>query len=69
MLRLTIPVIFPAVMMLPLLRLGPGAWGDAPIAQTCGGVFRFLAWDALRLVLLLAFPVLSLGSASVVFGS
>jgi C4-dicarboxylate transporter DctM subunit len=101
MLLLTIPVIFPTVMALPLLGLGPEAkalWfgilvlttvgiglvappvglnvyvvnnlaRDVPMSETYRGVFPFLAWDALRLVLLLAFPVLSLGLVSVLFGS
>jgi C4-dicarboxylate transporter DctM subunit len=101
MLLLTIPVIFPAVMALPLLGLGPEAkalWfgilvlttvgigliappvglnvyvvnnlaREVPMSETYRGVFPFLAWDALRLVLLLAFPVLSLGLVSVLFGS
>jgi C4-dicarboxylate transporter, DctM subunit len=101
MLLLTIPVVFPAVMALPLLGLGPEAkalWfgilvlttvgigliappvglnvyvvnnlaREVPMSQTYRGVFPFLAWDALRLVLLLAFPVLSLGLVSVLFGS
>jgi TRAP-type C4-dicarboxylate transport system permease large subunit len=34
---------------------------EVPMADTYRGVFPFLAWDALRLVLLLLFPVLSLG--------
>ncbi|MBL8341401.1 MAG: TRAP transporter large permease [Rubrivivax sp.] len=34
---------------------------DVPMADTYRGVFPFLAWDALRLVLLLFFPFLSLG--------
>jgi TRAP-type C4-dicarboxylate transport system permease large subunit len=42
---------------------------EVPMSQTYRGVFPFLAWDALRLVLLLAFPVLSLGLVSVLFGS
>jgi C4-dicarboxylate transporter, DctM subunit len=101
MLLLTIPVIFPAVMALPLLGLGPEAkalWfgilvlttvgigliappvglnvyvvnnlaREVPMSETYRGVFPFLAWDALRLVLLLAFPVLSLGLVSLLFGS
>jgi len=101
MLLLTIPVIFPAVMALPLLGLGPEAkalWfgilvlttvgigliappvglnvyvvnnlaREVPMSETYHGVFPFLAWDALRLVLLLAFPVLSLGLVRVLFGS
>jgi C4-dicarboxylate transporter, DctM subunit len=34
---------------------------DVPMAETYKGVFPFLAWDALRVLLLLMFPVLSLG--------
>ena len=34
---------------------------DVPMAETYKGVFPFLAWDALRVLLLLLFPVLSLG--------
>ena len=34
---------------------------DVPMSETYKGVFPFLAWDALRVALLLAFPVLSLG--------
>ena len=34
---------------------------DVPMSETYKGVFPFLAWDALRVMLLLAFPVLSLG--------
>ncbi|MCL4696960.1 MAG: TRAP transporter large permease [Burkholderiaceae bacterium] len=34
---------------------------DVPMGDTYRGVFPFLAWDALRVVLLLAFPVASLG--------
>ena len=100
MLLLTIPVVFPTVMALPLLGLGPEAkalWfgilvlttvgigliappvglnvyvvnnlaREVPMSETYRGVFPFLAWDALRLLLLLAFPVLSLGLVSVLFG-
>ena len=101
MLLLTIPVVFPTVMALPLLGLGPEAkalWfgilvlttvgigliappvglnvyvvnnlaREVPMSETYRGVFPFLAWDALRLLLLLAFPALSLGLVSVLFGS
>jgi C4-dicarboxylate transporter, DctM subunit len=101
MLLLTIPVVFPTVMALPLLGLGHEAkalWfgilvlttvgigliappvglnvyvvnnlaREVPMSETYRGVFPFLAWDALRLLLLLAFPVLSLGLVSVLFGS
>ena len=34
---------------------------DVPMAETYKGVFAFLAWDALRVVLLLLFPVIALG--------
>jgi C4-dicarboxylate transporter DctM subunit len=34
---------------------------DVPMSETYKGVFPFLAWDALRVILLLAFPMLSLG--------
>jgi len=34
---------------------------DVPMSETYKGVFPFLAWDALRVALLLLFPVLSLG--------
>ena len=40
---------------------------DTPMAQTYRGVLPFLAWDALRVVLLLCFPVLSLGLVTVFF--
>ncbi len=33
---------------------------DVPMSETYKGVFPFLAWDALRVVLLLLFPVISL---------
>jgi len=33
---------------------------DVPMTETYKGVFPFLAWDALRIVLLLLFPVVSL---------
>ena len=99
MLLLTIPVIFPAVMALPLFDLAPEAkaiWfgilvlmtvgigliappvglnvyvvnnlaRDVPMAETYKGVFPFLVWDALRVLLLLAFPVLSLGLVQLLF--
>jgi len=99
MLLLTIPVVFPAVMALPLFGLAPEAkaiWfgilvlmtvgigliappvglnvyvvnnlaRDVPMAETYKGVFPFLAWDALRVLLLLAFPVLSLGLVQLLF--
>jgi tripartite ATP-independent transporter DctM subunit len=34
---------------------------DVPMAETYRGVLPFLAWDALRMLLLLAFPLVSLG--------
>jgi TRAP-type C4-dicarboxylate transport system permease large subunit len=34
---------------------------EVPMTETYKGVFPFLAWDALRLLMLLLFPVLSLG--------
>jgi C4-dicarboxylate transporter, DctM subunit len=34
---------------------------EVPMTETYKGVFPFLAWDALRVVLLLLFPALSLG--------
>jgi tripartite ATP-independent transporter DctM subunit len=40
---------------------------DTPMSETYRGVFPFLAWDALRVLLLLCFPVLSLGLVSVFF--
>jgi C4-dicarboxylate transporter DctM subunit len=93
MMLLTIPVIFPAVMQLPLLGLEPEAkaiWfgilvlmtvsfgliappvglnvyvvnsiaKDVPMNETYKGVLPFLAWDIARTLVLLMFPVLSLG--------
>jgi C4-dicarboxylate transporter DctM subunit len=40
---------------------------DVPMAETYKGVFAFLAWDALRVLLLLAFPVISLGLVKLLF--
>ena len=37
------------------------------MAETYKGVFPFLVWDALRVLLLLAFPVLSLGLVQLLF--
>jgi C4-dicarboxylate transporter DctM subunit len=34
---------------------------DVPMNETYKGVMPFLAWDALRTLLLLVFPVISLG--------
>jgi TRAP-type C4-dicarboxylate transport system permease large subunit len=41
---------------------------DVPMAETYRGVAGFLAWDALRIVLMLVFPVISLGLVGVLFG-
>ena len=40
---------------------------DVPMSETYKGVFPFLAWDALRVLLLLAFPVLSLGLVQLLY--
>jgi tripartite ATP-independent transporter DctM subunit len=40
---------------------------DTPMAETYRGVLPFLVWDALRVLLLLCFPVLSLGLVTVFF--
>ena len=40
---------------------------DVPMAETYKGVFAFLAWDALRVLLLLVFPVISLGLVALFF--
>jgi TRAP-type C4-dicarboxylate transport system permease large subunit len=40
---------------------------DTPMAETYRGVLPFLAWDALRVLLLLLFPALSLGLVSLLF--
>jgi tripartite ATP-independent transporter DctM subunit len=40
---------------------------DVPMAETYKGVFPFLAWDALRVILLLLFPAISLGLVRVLF--
>jgi len=42
---------------------------DVPMSETYKGVFPFLAWDALRVMLLLAFPMLSLGLVRLLYGS
>jgi C4-dicarboxylate transporter DctM subunit len=92
MLLLTLPVLLPTVLALPVHGLGPEALAiwfgilvlcvvnigliappvglnvyvvsglarDVPIAQTYRHVFVFLASDAVRVALLLAFPALSL---------
>jgi C4-dicarboxylate transporter DctM subunit len=99
MMLLTIPVIFPAIMQLPLLGLGPeqkaiwfgilvlmtvsfglvappvglnvyvvnGIAKDVPMGETYKGVLPFLAWDVTRTVLLLLFPVISLGLVELLF--
>ena len=41
---------------------------DVPMAETYKGVFPFLAWDLLRVLLLMAFPVLSLGLVTLLYG-
>ncbi len=40
---------------------------DVPMSETYKGVFPFLAWDALRVLLLLAFPMISLGLVRLLF--
>ncbi len=40
---------------------------DVPMSETYKGVFPFLAWDVLRVILLLLFPVLSLGLVTLLF--
>ncbi|MCK7499310.1 MAG: TRAP transporter large permease subunit [Comamonadaceae bacterium] len=40
---------------------------DVPMAETYKGVLPFLAWDALRVVLLLLFPAISLGLVHMLF--
>jgi C4-dicarboxylate transporter, DctM subunit len=40
---------------------------DVPMSETYKGVFPFLAWDALRVVLLLFFPAISLWLVTVLF--
>jgi tripartite ATP-independent transporter DctM subunit len=99
MMLLTIPVIFPAIMQLPILGLAPEAkaiWfgiltlmtvsfgliappvglnvyvvngiaKDVAMNDTYRGVMPFLAWDVLRMVLLLIFPVISLGLVQLLF--
>lgn len=99
MMLLTIPVIFPAIMQLPLLGLGPeqkaiwfgilvlmtvsfglvappvglnvyvvnGIAKDVPMSETYKGVLPFLAWDVTRTVLLVLFPVISLGLVELLF--
>lgn len=41
---------------------------DVPMSDTYKGVMPFLVWDGLRLLLLLAFPVLSLGLVRLLYG-
>ena len=99
MMLLTIPVIFPAIMQLPILGLAPEAkaiWfgilvlmtvsfgliappvglnvyvvngiaKDVPMNETYKGTMPFLAWDGLRMLLLLLFPMLSLGLVDLLF--
>jgi tripartite ATP-independent transporter DctM subunit len=99
MMLLTIPVIFPAIMQLPILGLAPeskaiwfgilvlmtvsfglvappvglnvyvvnGIAKDVPMNETYRNVMPFLAWDLLRMLLLLLFPALSLGLVAVLF--
>jgi TRAP-type C4-dicarboxylate transport system permease large subunit len=40
---------------------------DVPMSETYKGVFAFLAWDALRVALLLLFPTISLGLVALFF--
>jgi C4-dicarboxylate transporter DctM subunit len=39
-----------------------------PMSETYKGVFPFLAWDALRVTLMLLFPALSLGLVRLLYG-
>ncbi|MGA1289251.1 MAG: TRAP transporter large permease subunit, partial [Rubrivivax sp.] len=41
---------------------------DVPMVETYKGVFPFLAWDVLRVVLLLVLPVLALGLVDILYG-
>ena len=41
--------------------------GDTPMSETYKGVFPFLAWDVLRVVVLLLFPALTLGLVELFF--
>ena len=41
---------------------------DVPMSETYKGLMPFLAWDALRMLALLFFPVISLGLVRVFFG-
>ena len=99
MILLTIPVLFPAVMALPLWGMDPESkaiWfgilvlmtvgigliappvglnvyvvnsiaKDVPMSETYKGVLPFLASDVIRVVVLLFFPVLSLGLVKLLF--
>ena len=99
MMLLTIPVIFPAIMQLPLMGLAPepkaiwfgilvlmtvsfgliappvglnvyvvnGIAKDVPMNETYKGVLPFLAWDLVRMLLLLLFPSLSLGLVQLLY--
>ena len=40
---------------------------DVPMTETYKGVFPFLAWDAIRVVLLLLFPGIALGLVQLLF--
>ena len=41
---------------------------DVPMSETYKGVFPFLAWDVLRVSLLLVFPAISLGLVRLLYG-
>ena len=41
---------------------------DVPMSETYKGVFPFLAWDAVRVTLMLLFPALSLGLVRLLYG-
>ena len=41
---------------------------DVPMNETYKGVMPFLAWDLVRMVLLLMFPALSLGLMKLLYG-
>ena len=40
---------------------------DVPMGETYKGIFPFLAWDLLRVLVLLLFPVVSLGLVQLLF--
>jgi len=40
---------------------------EVPMGDTSRGVFPFLAWDVIRVILLLFFPVISLGLVQALF--